>query len=89
MAFSSLQFDTDGSKYLLLTYIYICYMGGSPGDVSEEPVTSENRNESWSMSCDIDEATEGLDNDCDVGKATEGLENGLYSLSKLTLQLIL
>ena len=41
-------------------------MGGSPGDVSEEPVTLEKRNKGWRMSCD-------------VGKATESLENGLYS----------
>ena len=29
------------------------------------------------MSCDVGEATEGLENDCDVGEATEGLENEL------------
>ena len=27
------------------------------------------------MSCDLGEATEGLENDCDLGEATEGLEN--------------
>ena len=31
----------------------------------------------WRMSCDVGEATEGLENDCDVGEATEGLENEL------------
>ena len=41
-------------------------MGGSPGDVSEEPVSYEKRNKGWRMSCD-------------VGKATEGLENELWS----------
>ena len=29
------------------------------------------------MSCDVNEATEGLEMSCDVGKATEGLENEL------------
>ena len=29
------------------------------------------------MSCDVGEATEGLENEFDVGKATEGLENEL------------
>ena len=35
-------------------------MGGSPGDVSEEPVTQETRKEDWRISCDVREATEGL-----------------------------
>ena len=38
------------------------FMGGSPGDVSEELVTKEKREKGWSMSCDIYEATEGLEN---------------------------
>ena len=29
------------------------------------------------MSCDVSEATEGLENKLDVGKATDGLENEL------------
>ena len=29
------------------------------------------------MSCDVDEATEGLEMNCGVGKVTEGLENEL------------
>ena len=37
-------------------------MGGSPDDVSEEPVRQENRKKVWRMSCDIGEATEGLEN---------------------------
>ena len=49
-------------------------MGGSPDDVSEEPV---KRNKGWRMSCDLVEATEGLENELDVGKATGGLENEL------------
>ena len=31
-------------------------MGGSPGDVSEEPVTEEKRKKGWRMSCDVGEA---------------------------------
>ena len=34
-------------------------MGGSPDDVSEEPVTYEKRKKGWRMSCDVGEATEG------------------------------
>ena len=30
-------------------------MGGSPGDVSEEPVTQEMRKKGWRMSCDVGE----------------------------------
>ena len=50
-------------------------MSGSPGDVSEEPVTLEKRKKGWWMNCDIGEVTEELDNDCDVGKPMEGLVN--------------
>ena len=39
------------------------YMGGSPGDVSEEPVTQEKRKKAFRMSCDVGEATEGLENE--------------------------
>ena len=38
-------------------------MGGSPGDVSEEQVTKEKRKKGWRMSCDVGEATEGLENE--------------------------
>ena len=38
-------------------------MGGSPWDVSEEPVTQEDRKKSWRMGCDVGEATEGLENE--------------------------
>ena len=38
-------------------------MGGSRGDVSEVPVTQEKRKEGWRMSCDVSEATEGLENE--------------------------
>ena len=39
------------------------FMGGSPGDVSENHVTSERRKKGWGMSCDVGEATEGLENE--------------------------
>ena len=32
-------------------------MGGSPGDVSENPVTMEKRKKGWIMSCDVGEVT--------------------------------
>ena len=32
-------------------------MGGSPGDVSEKPVTYKKRKKGWRMSCDVGEAT--------------------------------
>ena len=38
-------------------------MGGSPGDVSEEPVTQEKRKKGWKMSCDVGEATKELENE--------------------------
>ena len=55
--------------------------GGSPGDVSENPVTLEKRKKGWRMSCDVGEATESFENEqekqkkgcgmsCGVGEAT-------------------
>ena len=38
-------------------------MGGSPGDVSEEPVTKEKRKKGWRIGCDVRDATEGLENE--------------------------
>ena len=38
-------------------------MGGSPGDVNEEPVMLEKRKKGGRMSCDVGEATEGLENE--------------------------
>ena len=38
-------------------------MGGSPGDLSENPVTWDKRKKGWSMSCDVGEATEELENE--------------------------
>ena len=37
------------------------FMGGSPGDVSENSVTKEKEKKGWRMSCDVGEATEGLE----------------------------
>ena len=37
-------------------------MGGSPDELGEELVTQEKRKKGWRMSCDVGEATEGLDN---------------------------
>ena len=39
------------------------HMGGSPGDVSENPVTLEKWKKGWRMSCDVGEATEVLENE--------------------------
>ena len=38
-------------------------MGGSPSDVSEDPVTQEKRKKGWRMSYDVGEATEGFENE--------------------------
>ena len=38
-------------------------MDGSPGDVSEEPVTYEKRKKGWRMICDVCEAREWLENE--------------------------
>ena len=38
-------------------------MGGSPGDVSEEPMTYEKRKKGWWMNCDVGETTEGFENE--------------------------
>ena len=38
-------------------------MGSSPSDVSEEPLTYEKQKKGWKMSCDVGEATEGLENE--------------------------
>ena len=39
------------------------HMCGLPGDVSENPVTYEKQKMGWRMSCDVGEATEGLENE--------------------------
>ena len=38
-------------------------MGGSPGELSEELVMQETRKKGWRINCDVDEATEGLENE--------------------------
>ena len=38
-------------------------MGGSPGDVCEQPVTQKKGKKSWRMSCDVGEATKGIENE--------------------------
>ena len=52
-------------------------MGGSPGDVSEEPMTLEKRQKGWRMRCDVGKATERLIMSCDVSEVAERLENEL------------
>ena len=50
-------------------YIFITWnehfstMGGLPGELSEELVTSEKRKRGCGMNCDIAEATEWLENE--------------------------
>ena len=51
------------NHYTKQAVMVLMYMGGSPGDVSEEPVTQEKRKKRWRMSCDVGEATEGLENE--------------------------
>ena len=38
-------------------------MGGSPGHISENPVTQEKRKKGWRKSCDVGEAMESLENE--------------------------
>ena len=39
------------------------FMGGSPGELSEELVTQEKRKKGWRMNCDVGEVTEILENE--------------------------
>ena len=41
----------------------LLFMGGSPGELSEDLVTQEKRKKGWRMNCDVGEATEGLENE--------------------------
>ena len=50
-------------RHYLFPFVHVVLMGGSPGDVSENPVTREKRKKGWRMSCDVREATEGLENE--------------------------
>ena len=47
---------------LMLQTRTLCIMGGSPGDVSEGPVTKEKRKKDWSMCWDVGETTERWEN---------------------------
>ena len=42
------------------TNIFMC---GSPGDVSEGPMTYVKRKKGWRMSCDVGKVMEGLENE--------------------------
>ena len=37
------------------------FMGGSPGELSEELVMQEKRKKDWRINCEVGEATEGLE----------------------------
>ena len=37
--------------------------GGSPSELSEEPVTEKKRNNGWRMNSDVGEATGGFENE--------------------------
>ena len=43
------------------SFVYV--MGGSPGELTEAPVTWEKRKKGWGMSCDVGEVTERLENE--------------------------
>ena len=64
-------------------------MGGSPGDISEEPVTYEKGKKGWRMSCDVGIATEGLENELwrwSDGKVGEWAELVVIVIAELILQ---
>ena len=65
-------------------------MGGSPGDVSENPVTLEKREKGWRMTCDVGEATKGLENELwrrwSDGKLGEWAELLVIVVAELILQ---
>ena len=43
--------------------VCVLCMGGTPDDVSEEPVTLAKRKKGWRMSCDVGEVTKMLENE--------------------------
>ena len=55
--------DLANNRVQWRAYVSAIIMDGSPGDLSEEPLTQENRKEGWRTSCDVREATEGLENE--------------------------
>ena len=54
---------TDCIQAVPKLFVEIDIMGGSPDDVSENPVTGEKRKKGWRMSCDVGKAREGLENE--------------------------
>ena len=44
-------------------YTLVEFMGGLPGELSEELVTHEKRNKCWRINCDVGEAAEELGNE--------------------------
>ena len=64
-------------------------MGGSPGYVSEEPVTQEKRKKGWRMSCDVGEATENLEYELCYDYNYELCSFSKLSVASPTSQLIL
>ena len=59
----SLYYDVDGIGAISSSISVKETVGGSPGDVTEEPVTKEKRKKGWRMNCDVGEATEELENE--------------------------
>ena len=60
----SIQPSTDKAINLNLAYSGLLQSkGGSPSDVSEEPVTYVKRKKAWRLSCDVCEAIEGSENE--------------------------
>ena len=55
--------NTHTNDETVLNRIFACIMGGSPSAVSENPVIQEKRKKGWRMSCDVGEATDGLENE--------------------------
>ena len=54
--------DCPATIYHIFNSKFVQTMGGSPGYLSEDPVTQEKRKKGWRMSCDVGEATEGWEN---------------------------
>ena len=46
-----------------MCYLNVLFMGGSPGELSEELVTQEKQKKGWRMNCDVREAKEVLENE--------------------------
>ena len=79
-----------------MTFWVLLAMGGSPGDVSENPVMYEKRKRVWEWACDVGEATEGLENelwrrwsDWKLGEWAELIQDILGSILGNTLEIFL